>query len=108
MSEIFPTTLSTKLRACKNCSQIKPLSSFRSSGCENCPPLVDSLSSKFKGMIAVVQPKTSWVAKWQRISENKPGLYAMTVEGSMSDENIFEIEKTGKTYYDRNVSFKLE
>ncbi len=68
----------------------------------------DYLSSKFKGMVALVQPGVSWVAKWQRINDYKPGLYAMTVEGALSDENVYEVEKTGKTYYDRSASFKLE
>lgn len=109
MSDDFPTSLSTKMRACKNCSQLKSLSSFRAKGCENCPMLSDDyLSSKFKGMIALLQPGVSWVAKWQRINENRQGLYAMTVDGPLCDENVYEVEKTGKTYHDRSASFKLE
>ncbi|EOB12213.1 Transcription elongation factor SPT4 [Nosema bombycis CQ1] len=111
MSSDFPNSLSSKLRACKICSQLKPLSSFKSNGCENCPMFDkddEILSNKFKGMIGLVDPEKSWVAKWQRINENKKGLYAMTVEGELSDEHIVEIEKAGKVYYDRSSSFRLE
>lgn len=116
MEEKFKGTLTGKLRACLGCSQIKTLSGFRKDGCENCPALnmkgnmdniTECTSSKFKGVIALLQPPNSWVGKWQRIKEFKKGFYAMTVEGILSDDFIRDIEQNGRHHYDREKSFKL-
>ena len=36
-------------------------------------------SPYFTGMVSVIQPSNSWVAKWQRIIQKKPGVYALEV-----------------------------
>lgn len=40
----------------------------------------------FEGLIALVEPQNSWVAKWQRIVQMRPGMYAISVSGSLLDE----------------------
>jgi transcription elongation factor SPT4 len=88
-----PKTRKADLRACLICSVIRPLSEFVDEGCPNCedilevrhPPLLlndtnyqmrgqpervaECTSINFDGMIAMMDPDGSWVAKWQRISK---------------------------------------
>ena len=45
----------------------------------------EETSQEFTGMIAIMEPRDSWVAKWQRCTELKPGVYAKTVKGVVSD-----------------------
>ena len=81
-----------RLRACKRCALIKTVDQFYDDGCENCPFLrlennlgkvMECTSAYFEGMIALVNPQGSWVAKWQRIVTNVPGLYAIEVLGEL-------------------------
>lgn len=105
-----------KLRACLNCSIIQSTQEFRESGCPNCPflninkdrNLAYATSPSFKGTIALANPKQSWVAKWQRINSYKPGVYAMVVDGVLSDKFIEDIEKEGRVYINRSTPFELE
>ncbi|EQB60193.1 transcription elongation factor spt4 [Vairimorpha apis BRL 01] len=109
MSFEFPLSFSTKLKCCKLCSKIS--SQLKSKGCDNCTTVSkDSniVSNKFKGMIGLVEPDKSWVAKWQRINGLKKGLYALTVAGDVDEEVIVEYEKSGRVYLNRKESFKLE
>lgn len=58
---------------------IKTFEQFEFDGCDNCDEYLhmknnrdmvyDCTSSNFDGMIALMNPEDSWVAKWQRISE---------------------------------------
>lgn len=106
---------SNKLRACLSCAILKPASYFKKNGCPNCPFLQTNkgknmnftTSGSYKGMIAVIDPKISWVAKWQRINNCEPGIYAMTVEGILSDDFINKIEQEGRVYISRAESFGL-
>lgn len=105
-----------KLRACLNCSIIQTVQEFKESGCPNCPflnvnkdrNLAYTTSQSFKGTIALFSPKQSWIAKWQRIDNYKPGIYAMVVDGVLSDKFIEDIEKEGRVYINRSTSFELE
>lgn len=105
-----------RLRACMNCSLIQTVNEFREKGCPNCPFLNTNksrslgacTSSSFKGAIFLMNPRISWVARWQRINQYIPGMYAMTVQGDMSDKLIEEIEKDGRVYINRSTSFELD
>ncbi|KAI9908276.1 hypothetical protein PsorP6_002887 [Peronosclerospora sorghi] len=68
------------------CSLIKTFTQFYDTGCESCNflQMVDNrqrvaecTSAYFEGMIAMMQPKESWVAKWQRIVRLIPGIYGI-------------------------------
>lgn len=81
-----------RLRACLRCALVKTVDQFYEEGCENCPFLrlennlgrvMECTSAYFEGMIALVNPQGSWVAKWQRIVTNIPGLYAIEVVGEL-------------------------
>ncbi|CAN0315405.1 unnamed protein product [Phaeothamnion confervicola] len=56
--------------------------SFYNEGCENCPFLYmkddtervnDCTSAYFTGLISMIEPRGSWVARWQRICESSGG-----------------------------------
>ena len=58
-----------KLRACRACRLIKSEEQFMNDGCENCPN-TDYLDhdSLHQGMIAMMQAKESWVARWNNLN----------------------------------------
>jgi transcription elongation factor SPT4 len=76
MSAPIPSTL-RDLRACKICCLIKTYDQFIRGGCDNCDyflhmknnadKVFDCTSANFDGMISLMDPTDSWVAKWQRI-----------------------------------------
>ncbi|KAI4291031.1 transcription elongation factor SPT4 [Pancytospora philotis] len=107
---------SNRLRACLGCALVKPAASFKSHGCPNCAALQlerpknfnAATSAAFRGTIGLVDPKNSWVARWQRIDGFAPGTYAMTVEGGLSDDYVEKLEQCGRVYFDRNQSFELK
>ncbi|KAH3684832.1 hypothetical protein WICPIJ_004185 [Wickerhamomyces pijperi] len=61
-------------------------------GCPNCVDILDiglsTTSPTFEGLVAIGEPKKSWVAKWLRVSEYEPGLYAVKIQGRLPQEVI--------------------
>lgn len=65
-----------QLRACLLCSIIQSPVDFRRNGCPNCEEIMQMKQSQdrvascttthFDGVIAVIDPEASWVARWQR------------------------------------------
>ncbi|TRY57202.1 hypothetical protein DNTS_003282 [Danionella cerebrum] len=65
------------LRACLLCSLVKTIDQFEYDGCDNCESYLqmkgnremvyECTSSSFDGVIAMMSPEDSWVAKWQRV-----------------------------------------
>jgi transcription elongation factor SPT4 len=82
------------LRACMVCSIVMPGTKFNQQGCPNCEEFLelrnspdnvqDCTSAVFEGLIALADPNSSWVAKWQRLQGYAPGTYAVKVEGIVS------------------------
>ena len=64
---LYPQELK-KLKACTQCHLIKTDAQFRKEGCENCKisknAIEEKITGKFKGMIAITDPKKSWAAKY--------------------------------------------
>lgn len=68
---------------------------FISMGCPNCEEFLnlrgssdavnDCCSQVFEGVITLVDPQVSWVAKWQRLNGYVPGTYAVKVTGIVSN-----------------------
>ena len=82
-------------RACLRCGLVKCFDQFYAEGCENCPFLelaerqdrVQSCTtSNFEGTVAMMKPQDSWVARWEGISRNLPGVYALSLEGEMPEQ----------------------
>lgn len=88
------------LRACLVCSYVQTGSKFNAEGCPNCEDFLemrgnsdavqDCTSQVFEGMLtlnnvdAKGQSRGSWVAKWQRLEDYQPGVYAVKVVGVVS------------------------
>ena len=92
------------LKACLSCSLVKTYTQFYNKGCDNCiflkmtndPKKVKSCTtSYFEGLIGLVEPQNSWVAKWQRIVQMKPGMYAIQVSGTLQDEEDMDENEDG-------------
>ena len=103
-----------KQRACLLCSLIKTHRQFLSDGCENCEDLLslkssakriqDCTSANFDGHIALINPASSWVAKWQRTGKFECGLYAIRVAGSLPEEVVDRLADAGIQYRIRDGS----
>ncbi|TFK98954.1 Spt4/RpoE2 zinc finger-domain-containing protein [Pterulicium gracile] len=103
---------SKQLRACLLCSIVQTPSDFRRNGCPNCEEILQIRNSgervtsctttSFEGIIAVVDPERSWVAKWQRTSKYVRGMYATRVIGRVPEEVEAELESRGIKYRTRD------
>jgi len=104
-----------QLRACLYCSLIQTWEQFESFGCANCEAFMkykgnkhkigECTSSSFEGLISMMDPNSSWVARWQRINgpQYARGVYAISVNGKIPHWMSSEIEtETGKKYHPRS------
>ncbi|KAI8060906.1 Spt4/RpoE2 zinc finger-domain-containing protein [Gongronella butleri] len=115
MSHVLPQE-KKQLRACLLCSLVKNATQFRQDGCENCEEILrmkgstdrvtDCTSSKFDGMITLMQPAESWVARWQRIEKFHRGIYAIRVYGRVPEDVEDELDRRGLDYRPRDGSVK--
>lgn len=102
------------LRACLLCSIVLPYNDFHRSGCPNCEELltlrlshdnIQELTSQvFEGLITLHDPQTSWVAKWQRLDNYKPGIYATKVVGRLPSDIVDGLEEQNVKYVPRDGS----
>ncbi|KAF8720407.1 hypothetical protein AX14_011004 [Amanita brunnescens Koide BX004] len=109
----IPTNARSKaLRACLLCSIIQAPQEFRRSGCPNCEEVMQLKGSTerittcttayFDGFITVIDPESSWVARWQRTSKYVRGLYAVRVKGRIPEDVEAELESRGIKYRPRD------
>ncbi|KAJ3020015.1 transcription elongation factor spt4 [Thoreauomyces humboldtii] len=106
----------TKLRACLLCGLIKTFAQFRDRGCDNCEALLNlrdktarihaCTSSSFDGMIAQLQPQSSWVAKWQRTDKFTKGMYAIRITGQLPQDVQDILSENQITYRPRDGSVR--
>ncbi|XP_034240877.1 transcription elongation factor SPT4 [Thrips palmi] len=102
------------LRACLSCSLIKNVEQFENDGCENCDEFLHMKSDRekvfvctsnnFDGMISLMSPDDSWVAKWQRINRFNKGIYAISVSGKLPPVAIRDMKNRGISYKSRDNS----
>ena len=93
----IPSTLK-KLRACIACRLVKTEEQFKKEGCENCNPInpinvsnyLEHTTTNFEGMISLMQPSDSWVAKWNSLVKYLPGLYCISVAGQTADSDKYD------------------
>ncbi|KAF8629633.1 hypothetical protein AX15_003366 [Amanita polypyramis BW_CC] len=103
---------SKALRACLLCSIVQTPQEFRRSGCPNCEEVMQLKGSTdritsctttyFDGLITVVDPENSWVARWQRTSKYVRGVYAVRVKGRIPEDVEAELESRGIKYRPRD------
>uniref|UniRef100_A0A2P2HWK1 Transcription elongation factor SPT4 n=1 Tax=Hirondellea gigas TaxID=1518452 RepID=A0A2P2HWK1_9CRUS len=111
MTDTIPKDL-RGLRACMICSLIKTMEMFEQDGCENCDEFLnmknnrdnvyDCTSTNFDGLIALMAPDDSWVAKWQRINRNVRGIYAISVSGRVPATIMRDMKSRGIKYRTRD------
>ncbi|KAH3898910.1 transcription elongation factor SPT4 SCDLUD_005254 [Saccharomycodes ludwigii] len=83
-------------RACMLCGIIQKTSQFENKGCPNCQAIFDEAnvtpiectSPSFEGCIGMCKPNKSWCAKWLRLDNFQPGLYAIKVDGRLPVEVV--------------------
>jgi len=85
------------------CGLVKTAEQFYQSGCENCTFLnmtedrdsvEECTTPNFEGLIAMMNPTGSWVAKWQRMKRNvTPGCCAVVVHGRLTDERVHDLQE---------------
>jgi transcription elongation factor SPT4 len=69
----------------------------------NSPETVGEVTSaNFNGMIALADPATSWVAKWQRIDGYVSGMYAVQVIGTLPRTYVQDLQDAGVRYVPRD------
>ncbi|KAK2168667.1 hypothetical protein LSH36_15g14022 [Paralvinella palmiformis] len=61
-------------------------------------------SSNFDGVISLMSPDDSWVAKWQRINRHVKGVYAISVTGRLPPGIISDLKSKGIIYRPRDFS----
>eukprot|EP00386_Alphamonas_edax_P013174 GDKI01040780.1.p1 GENE.GDKI01040780.1~~GDKI01040780.1.p1 ORF type:complete len:135 (-),score=33.79 GDKI01040780.1:23-391(-) len=82
------------LRACMNCKLVQTGKQFMEEGCPNCH-LIDykgdrdkvqnCTTTNYSGLISLMQPKQSWVARYNKLTEHVPGCYAVHVSGDLPE-----------------------
>ncbi|RDB15458.1 Transcription elongation factor SPT4 [Hypsizygus marmoreus] len=109
----IPTQARSKqLRACLLCSIIQLPVDYRKHGCPNCEEIMQMKQNSeriasctttyFDGVIAVIDPENSWVARWQRTSKYVRGMYAVRVKGRIPEDVEAELESRGIKYRPRD------
>ncbi|XP_040603808.1 transcription elongation factor SPT4-A-like [Mesocricetus auratus] len=104
------------LRACLLYSLVKTIDQFEYDRCDNCEAYLqmkgnremvyDRTSFSFDGIIAMMSPEDSWVSKWQRVSNGKPGVYAVSVTGRLPHGIVRELKSGGVAYKSRDTAIK--
>ncbi|KAJ1827868.1 transcription elongation factor spt4 [Coemansia sp. RSA 2708] len=101
-----------QLRACLICGIVQNNHVFRDHGCPNCNRYVsmagqadlvaDCTSGTFDGVMAMLQPKKSWVSKFAHVNNYRPGIYAAHVYGRVPEDVEEMLTQHGITYHPRD------
>ncbi|GMM36778.1 transcription elongation factor [Saccharomycopsis crataegensis] len=102
-------------RACMLCGVIRTQQQFLREGCPNCEAelsfagedttnVIECTSPSFEGIVALGEAEQSWVAKWLRIDNFQPGLYAVKVSGKLPPDVVNDLEAKGIHYRPRDGS----
>ncbi|KAK4472692.1 hypothetical protein MN116_003921 [Schistosoma mekongi] len=107
VNSVIPSEL-RQLRACLLCGLVKTLNQFQLNGCENCEDFLkmqgdrekvyECSSANFDGLLAMMSPNDSWVARWQMIDKLTPGVYAISVYGSLPSDVVHYLRSKGISY----------
>ena len=91
------------LSCCPNCRLILDESQWRDlkRACPNCGAK-DIETRDFSGMISLIMPNDSWVAKWNGLDENMPGVYAIAIQNDAQTERE-EMQERQLEYGEENV-----
>merc|ERR1712137_449950 len=103
------------LRACLICGMVKTLDQFSNQSCDNCLRYVNmrgdkeqvghNTSQQISGMIAMMDPSKSWVARYQRMQPSwVPAVYALSVKGTPPDETMEKLADYNYHYIPRDFT----
>ncbi|KAJ8085838.1 transcription elongation factor spt4 [Marasmius sp. AFHP31] len=108
----LPGVKTKHLRACLLCSLVMAGTDFRAKGCPNCEEILQLRNSPdristcttayFDGIIANINPESSWVAKWQRTGNYAKGIYAVRVKGRIPEDVEADLDARGIKYRPRD------
>ncbi|GAM28928.1 hypothetical protein SAMD00019534_121040 [Acytostelium subglobosum LB1] len=85
---IVPTSFRS-IRACVNCGLVKTTAQFDEYGCENCDRQSErrkdrdtgsATTTNFEGIMAIMKPTESWIARRQHYERRVPGCYALSIK----------------------------
>ncbi|KAF6009754.1 hypothetical protein HII13_000540 [Brettanomyces bruxellensis] len=92
------------------------MTEFRNDGCPNCESVLhftdnedmirECTSPTFEGLVAYKGEKTSWVARWLRIENFVPGMYAVRVSGKLPEDISGDLYSQGIEYRPRDGSVR--
>mmetsp|Transcript_7724 Transcript_7724/g.23027 ORF Transcript_7724/g.23027 Transcript_7724/m.23027 type:complete len:123 (+) Transcript_7724:79-447(+) len=97
-----------RLRACMVTGLVKTEEQWVRDGSENVPFLLspnereivfEVTSPNFDGLVAMMKPDESWVARWQGITTFVPGCYALRVRGTLPEQHRQTLEENGARYH---------
>jgi len=80
-----------KLRACVRCLLVKSEQQWHREGCDNCEDLeirgdlekvLKYTTPNYEGLVALIDGRNSWAARWNHLEQKIPGCYAVSVERS--------------------------
>eukprot|EP01070_Trichotokara_eunicae_P008186 Trichotokara_eunicae@DN5670_c0_g1_i1.p2 len=93
-----------KARACLVCRIILGEDQFNDIGCPNCPflnlegnreSIFECTTASFNGWIVLMKPEGSWVARYNALTTNVPGCYAVTANGELPESLRDQIPRAG-------------
>ncbi|KAJ1829925.1 transcription elongation factor spt4 [Coemansia sp. RSA 2711] len=64
--------------------------------------VADCTSGTFDGVMAMLQPKKSWVSKFAHVNNYRPGIYAAHVYGRVPEDVEEMLTQHGITYHPRD------
>ena len=70
------------------CSLILSTSQWNSSKYDYCPncKYAQETTTEFTGMISLIMPTQSWVARYNQLENRMPGIYAIKIHEDVEDE----------------------
>ena len=81
------------LEACRQCHLLLTQNQWSKRSWQTCPNnCMNDRTSEFSGIIAMLQPRGSWVAKWNQMSDYVPGIYAIHIKSDMEEDDQNENE----------------
>ncbi|KAL2916059.1 transcription elongation factor spt4 [Polyrhizophydium stewartii] len=115
MADILPDD-KRRWRACLLCSLVKTQAQFKRDGCDNCEEVLRfkgnmervmmCTSGQYDGLVAMMRPDASWVARWQRVDKFHKGLYAVRVTGRLPQDIEDDLARRSLKYRPRDGSVK--
>lgn len=90
----MPNTHKEKqLRACIGCRLVMSDNQWREKRyvCPNCGDQDVQITANFTGLVSIFMPSSSWVAKWNNKESLLPGIYAINIDDSQTEEMEVDI-----------------